>query len=89
MGSHSALIRRRRRAHSGRTALRAASCLHRERRGLSVQAGVGVPSGPLCPQGTVRSGLPQVAPPSGPLLLGTLWPAWLLALLEPFLGGVA
>ena len=54
-----------------------------------MQAGVGVPSGPLFPQGTVCPGLPQVAPPLGPLLLGTLWPVWLLALPEPLLGRVA
>ena len=67
--------------------MRAASCPRREKRGLSVQAGVGGPSGALCPRGTVRRGLAQAAPPLGPLLLGTLWPVWLLALRSPSWGG--
>lgn len=51
VGSRCALIRRRCRAHSGRTAMRAASCPRREKRAERADWG-GVLSGLLCPQGT-------------------------------------
>lgn len=93
VGSRCALIRRRCRAHSGRTAVRAASCPRREKRAERADWG-GVLSGLLCPQGTGHYAPSSERPlrwphPLGPLLWGTPWPVWLLALPEPLPGGVA
>ena len=93
MGSRCALIRRRRRVLNGRTAVRVASCPRREKQAEHADWG-GVPSGLLCPQGTGHCAPSSERPlrwshPLGPLLLGTPWPVWLLALPEPLPGGVA